>query len=153
MYHYTESGLDNVWLQNGYTIHTTPYGKGVSIVDADSLHRLLALRIADKKGRISGKELRFLRSVLDLSQDALAKMLDVTDQSVSLWERSGRVPKSVDTFVRTMTLGKLDGDTTVAALLDRITTVDRMVHQKIVARETTRKRWTTTVTADDPIAA
>jgi hypothetical protein len=35
MYHYTESGLDNVWLANGYTVIETPYGKGVSVRDAD----------------------------------------------------------------------------------------------------------------------
>ena len=68
MYHYKECGLDNVRLANGYTVHKTPYGEGVSISDADQLHEVLALAVANKSGRISGKELRFLRSMLDLSQ-------------------------------------------------------------------------------------
>jgi putative transcriptional regulator len=30
-YHYTECGLDNVYLENGFTVHKTAYGRGVSI--------------------------------------------------------------------------------------------------------------------------
>jgi len=36
-YHYRECGLDNVWLLNGYELHDTPYGKGVSFVDVEGL--------------------------------------------------------------------------------------------------------------------
>ena len=36
-YHYTMSGLDYVHLLNGYTEHTTDYGRGVSIERADLL--------------------------------------------------------------------------------------------------------------------
>ena len=42
MYHYTECGLDNVWLSNGYTEKKTAYGKAVSISNADELHKILA---------------------------------------------------------------------------------------------------------------
>ncbi len=38
MYHYIESGLDNVWLVNGYTRHQTSYGKGVSFKEVEKLH-------------------------------------------------------------------------------------------------------------------
>ena len=30
-YHYTESGLRNVWLENGYTVRQTPYGETIAI--------------------------------------------------------------------------------------------------------------------------
>ena len=30
MYHYTDGGLRNVWLANGYEIKKTPYGEGVA---------------------------------------------------------------------------------------------------------------------------
>lgn len=153
MYHYTESGLDNVWLENGYTEKRTAYGQAVAVVDVQGLHEMLALRICQKNGRITGKELRFLRTLLALSQGGLGKMLDVTDQAVSIWERTGKVPKSSDAFVRMLVLAKLDGDQTVAQLLERITTVERIVNQRIVARETTRKRWTSTAERVDAIAA
>ena len=59
-YHYTESGLTNVWLANGYTVRKTKYGEGVSIQDADGLHRALA-RVLSNKARLTGTEVRFLR--------------------------------------------------------------------------------------------
>lgn len=149
MYHYKECGLDNVWLENGFLVRETPYGKGVSVIDADQLHTMLALQIAEKKGRITGKELRFLRTMLDLSQAALARMLEVTDQAVSLWERTGKVPKSADAMVRILVLGKLDGNKPIKDFLERITTVERLVNQRIVARENAKKRWTTKITSDD----
>lgn len=31
MYHYTEGGLTNVWLSNGFREEDTPYERGVSI--------------------------------------------------------------------------------------------------------------------------
>jgi DNA-binding transcriptional regulator YiaG len=94
MYHYTESGLDNVWLENGYTVMKTPYGKATSVVDADALHELLAIGLTDKKGRITGKEFRFLRTMACLSQKSLAHMVGVSEQALSLWERTGKVPVS-----------------------------------------------------------
>lgn len=140
MYHYTECGLDNVWLENGYTIHRTPYGKGVSIDDADGLQEVLVSEVLKKKGRMTGKELRFLRSHLALSQDSLGKLLSASEQSVSLWERTGKVPATTDALVRMLSVERLKGNVKVTAILDRINDVERIVNQKIVAKET-RKRW------------
>ncbi|TRN63619.1 transcriptional regulator, partial [Pseudomonas syringae] len=38
MYKYKGSGLDGIFLKNGYTILETPYGEGVKIEDIDGLH-------------------------------------------------------------------------------------------------------------------
>jgi DNA-binding transcriptional regulator YiaG len=141
MHHYTTSGLDNVWLQNGYTEKRTAYGKAVSVVDADALHETLAIMLTKKPGRLTGKELRYLRTMLCLSQSSLAKMLGATEQSVSLWERTGKVPKSSDALVRMIVLEKLQGDGKISEIIDRINTVDRLVNQQIVARSQQHK-WT-----------
>ncbi len=146
MYHYTECGLDNVWLENGYTERRTHYGKGVSIDDADGLHQVLVAAVLKKKGRMTGKELRFLRTELGLSQDNLGRCLGATDQSVSLWERTGKVPAQTDALVRLLVIERLRGNETVTAILNRINDVDRLVNQRIVAKET-RKRWTSAVAA------
>ncbi|MFT3777134.1 MAG: transcriptional regulator [Ottowia sp.] len=141
MYHYTESGLDNVWLENGYTIHRTPYGKGVSIEDTDGLHLVIAQSIIKKPGRITGKELRFLRTLLGLSQQSLAqRVLLTTEQSVSLWERTGRVPAQADALLRIVAFEKFKGNGKVTEILDRINTVDRLCNQKLVATER-RGKW------------
>lgn len=31
MYHYTQCGLDNVWLENGYKVKKTAYGQAVAV--------------------------------------------------------------------------------------------------------------------------
>ena len=41
MYHYNESGLDSLFLANGYRNHKTPYGEGVSIEDTADLHKAI----------------------------------------------------------------------------------------------------------------
>jgi len=38
MYHCTESGLQNVWLANGFKIKKTEGGKAVATMDAEGLH-------------------------------------------------------------------------------------------------------------------
>ena len=141
MYHYTESGLANVWLENGYVVRDTPYGKSVAVEEADALHQVLALALVNKAGRTTGKELRFLRVMLGLSQESLGtKCLGVTEQSVSLWERTGKVPKSADVLVRMLVLERLNGNGRVTQLLERINTVDRLVNQRLIAKES-RDKW------------
>lgn len=141
MYHYTESGLDNVWLANGYAFKDTSYGKGVAVADADGLLKALATWLTKKPGRLTGKELRFLRTTLCLSQQSLANMVGVTEQALSLWERTGKVPKGGDAVVRMLVLEKLEGDGKMSEVIERINTVDRLVNQQIVAKARQHK-WT-----------
>lgn len=140
MYHYTQCGLENVWLENGYAEKKTPYGKAVAIEDADGLHKVLALGLIEKKGRITGKELRFLRVVIGLSQDGLGKLVGVSEQAVSLWERTGKVPQGADSLTRLLVSEKLNGNCKVSDVIERISTVERMINQRIVARES-RRKW------------
>src|SRR4030095_4658011 len=86
LYHYTLCGLDNIWLVNGYKHHDTAYGPGVAVEDVDGLHRAIATDLICGKRDLSGKELRFLRKGLDLSQEGLAMLLGTTAQTVARWE-------------------------------------------------------------------
>lgn len=135
MYHYRACGLDNVWLENGYTEKETRYGRGVSVSDADQLHALLAQEVACKRGSLTGQEVRFLRTSMLLSQKSLGEMLGVTDQAVSLWERDqSPIPSAADALLRLMALKKVSGDGDVLKVLERVNTVDRLVNQRIVAK-------------------
>lgn len=120
MYHYTESGLRNVWLVNGYKRHKTAYGPGRSIEDAHGLHRTIALWIIANRKRLSGSELRFLRKELDLSQAQLARMLGCEEQTVSLWERQGRMPKMADRFVRAIYREIAEGNAGIREMIERL---------------------------------
>jgi putative transcriptional regulator len=74
-YHHTGCGLDYVYLLNGYTVHETAYGKGVSIKDARQLHEHIALDIISAPHPLRGQEVRFLPGMLKLSQEGLARVL------------------------------------------------------------------------------
>ena len=139
-YHYTLCGLDNVWLENGYTSKATRHGQAVSVEDVDGLHKLLASKLIEKPAALTGKEFRFLRVQLGLTQESLAKLMDVTEGAISLWERKDVVPRANDQLVRLMTLAKLDGHASVRKAIERMQTVQKLVHQKYVVREFDHKR-------------
>lgn len=103
MYHYTESGLRNIWLANGYKVHETPHGKGVAFDNIEGLHRAIGRWLCAYRPRLSGAEFRFLRHELDLSQVALASLLGNDAQSVALWEKGKvKVPAWADRLMRAL---------------------------------------------------
>ena len=140
MYHYTECGLNNVWLTNGYRQVKTPYGKGVAVEKADDLHRVIALRIVKHKPHMSGGEFRFLRKELDLSQAALARLFGKDVQSVARWEKSGRVPKMAERFLRAIYRERAEGNAGIADLVDRLASADQEGYSRMLF-EDTRRGW------------
>lgn len=99
-YRYIDSGLDNVFLLNGFEIVETPYGKSVSIVDVDGLHRCIAMQLVQKPNFLTGKEFRFLRVELDMSQRLMGKLCGVRERAVRNWECSGSVPDPANRIIR-----------------------------------------------------
>lgn len=130
MYHYTESGLQNVWLVNGYSERRTPYGAGVSIDDLPGLHEAIGKWLVRKPRPLTGAELRFLRKELDLSQRALADIVGQSEQTVSLWERRGRMPKTADRFVRALYRETVEGNAHIRDMVDRLNTEDAKDYER-----------------------
>ncbi|MCA3078624.1 MAG: transcriptional regulator [Rhodocyclaceae bacterium] len=125
MYHYQECGLRNVWLVNGYDMHTTPYGDGVSIHDIEGLHRAIARGLVNKAAKLTGSELRLLRKEMGLSQAKLALILGNEDQTVALWEKRGTQPKIADRFVRALYREFDEGNAHIRDLIDLLVDADR----------------------------
>jgi DNA-binding transcriptional regulator YiaG len=139
MYHFTDGGLRNIWLLNGYTLHDTPYGKAISFKDGDGLIRAICLALTRKAGRLTGVELRYIRSSgFLMSQPSMAKLLGVDGQTVARWEKSGKVPKWADKLVRLLYTAHADGHETISTVVNRINDVDRLVNQRITLKATTR---------------
>ena len=88
--HYTSCGLDNVYLLNGYSVVKTRRGIVTRIEDPQGLHVAIGACLVRQKKGLTGKELRFLRHELGLSQPALATLLGESAQSVARREKNRR---------------------------------------------------------------
>jgi DNA-binding transcriptional regulator YiaG len=135
MYHYTDGNLDNVWLANGYKIHETPYGEGISFTDPDSLTVAICLALAKKPSPLTKVEFRYLRSGgLLHSQAGLATLLGNNEQAVARWEKTGNIPPWADKLIRLLYLAHAEGDLPIASAVERINTIERAQKQRIVLR-------------------
>jgi putative transcriptional regulator len=92
MYEYTGSGLEGIYLKNGYTIVESSYGKGVKIQDVEGLHRAIAVDIVKQKKPMTGHQFRFLRKEQDLVQEEAAALFRVDVQTIANWEKKGSEP-------------------------------------------------------------
>jgi transcriptional regulator with XRE-family HTH domain len=89
-YHYTESGLDNVMVYGMIPCVDDEGDKVISIPNVAGLHRVIAEMIVTHDAAISGKELRFLRTEMGMTQAQLAGVVHHDAQSVARWEKSER---------------------------------------------------------------
>lgn len=141
MYHYTDGGLKNVWLFNGYEIRKTPYGEGVSIEDLDGLCIAICLALSKKPSPLTGTEFRYIRSAgLMQSQAGLAKILGNNEQAVARWEKTGKVPRWADKLIRLLYLARAEGNAPIASVIEHINAIERAKQQKIVLR-TAKSGW------------
>lgn len=86
--HYTASGLDYVYLLNGFTVEEDPdYGRIVTIKVEDDLLLAIGLYVICQERRLTGAEFRFLRKQMKITQKQLAKRLGVEDQTVANYEK------------------------------------------------------------------
>ena len=104
-YHYTECGLDDVFLMNGFERNASPRGKTVAIKDIDALHRAIGEHVSRHKKDLSGKEMRFLRREMLMSQATMAHLLKVSEQTIHRWEtEKSAFPKAAEALVRRLYL-------------------------------------------------
>jgi putative transcriptional regulator len=102
VYHYVESGLNNVYLDGGVHFENSPYGKAVSIDNVDKLHACIAKCLVEKPGGLIGPEFRFLRTELDYSQRMMAQLCGREERSIREWEAKvdEEIPEPANTIIR-----------------------------------------------------
>jgi DNA-binding transcriptional regulator YiaG len=152
MYHFTDGGLRNIWLSNGYVEHKTPYGKGVSFHDLDGLVVAICSALCEKPGKLTGAEFRYIRLALLLSQKSLGKLLGYTEQAVAKWEKFGKVPKLADAALRLIFIERYQGRGKAAAVVEMFNAIDRVTSARIIITEA-KSKWTSVVETDEKIAA
>lgn len=138
-FHYKMSGLNNVWLLNGFHEEQTVYGRGFRVEDADGLHRVLAHVIVSDKAVMQGPELRFVRKLMGLSQNGLARLLGCSDQRVARWEKGQtHIDPSAERLVRMIVREWLGENYALKAALNELAELDEALHggRKLEWRDT-----------------
>jgi DNA-binding transcriptional regulator YiaG len=137
VYNYTDGGLRNVWLANGYQVKKTPYGEAVAFDDLEGLTQAICKVLTKKPSKLTGAEFRYLRHGLMLSQPSLGQILGVSGQAVALWEKSGKVPKMADAMIRLIYTAHTNGDERVKNIVTALNEGERFT----VTLSETAKGW------------
>jgi putative zinc finger/helix-turn-helix YgiT family protein len=89
MYHYVESGLENVYLK-GVTKYTCQKCKEsfVDIPQVTELHMIMSLALASKPTKLTGSEIRFMRKEVGMTGRGFAEAIGVDPVTLSRWENS-----------------------------------------------------------------
>ncbi|MBF38689.1 helix-turn-helix domain-containing protein [Idiomarina sp. UBA4520] len=137
MYHYTESGLPNVFLKNGYTAAIIGGEECTSIEDIDGLHQAIAESIIANKKSLSKSEFKFLRVELNLSQKVLGKRFGVSEQTIARYEKGQSViPRTTDAALRSLYAESRYKNNPVSYFLDLLADVEaRQAEEKILLQE------------------
>jgi DNA-binding transcriptional regulator YiaG len=145
MYQYKLSGLDNVFLLNGYHHHKTSEGTGVSVDDLDGLHRAIGRFLIEAPKPLNGAELRFLRLEMDLSQSHLAGIIGSTEQNIRRWEKQRKRPISgpADRLLRALYQEFIGEDGSVRRMLDRLAGLDQIEGGRVTVKRKS-DAWVTT---------
>ena len=127
-YHYKESGLNNVWLLNGFYFSQTPYGETLRIENIEGLHKTIGCLFAEGQYKLHGRQFRFLRHELNMSQSALATLFGVGAQTIARWEKNEiKIPHAQEALIRKLYLEKIGKRGNIKKLLDEIADLENKI--------------------------
>ncbi len=139
MYQYTLCGLPNVYLNNGYIVESTQYGEVVSIQNVKGLHQSIGLSLIESPNPLTSYEVRYLRKEMDLSQKALAEILNVKSVTVRKWESEANVINgAADRLLRALYKESVVDKSSIMLLVEKIAKLDQKIYAetKLQFRET-----------------
>jgi len=107
-YAYTECGLDNIYIVNGYTVRDLDGDEFISVHDVDGLHVAISRHLVMHRKGLSGKEIRFIRNTMNLTQKELAEKLGNDSQTVARWEKeTSDIPGPSEKLLRAVFLASV----------------------------------------------
>lgn len=152
-YHFRESGLDYVWLENGVTHWDTPYGPATSIKAIDDLLTKLALYVSRKPWRLTGQEFRYLRSELGMPPEDAAQAHGISEHRLRLWERGRReIPKPHDMLQRLLHLKEVAGHISLRTSFDLVSVDLPAIQQRLFA-SIDETGWNLRIVGNDEVEA
>jgi len=100
-YRYTESGLDNVIIEGAHALVDDAGESCVTIPNVNDLHKAIAQEIVLRRSAMLGRELRFLRTEMGITQAELAALVHRAPLAISRWERGEiEIDSNVETLIR-----------------------------------------------------
>lgn len=100
-FHYTQCGLDDVYLLSGFIVEDTAYGPAFSIKNIEGLHEAIVNALLIQEGVLSAKEIRFLRKHLGMTQEQFGDFIGVGAQMVARYEKGqSRMMRAVELLLR-----------------------------------------------------
>lgn len=117
-YHYVESGLTNVYIQNCRMYECEGCFTSIPLLpEAKALTACVAEALVEKSGRLSADEVLFLRKSIGMTSEELSTKLRVDRVTVSRWE-NGRMSINglSDLRLRTIVIERLFPDKESARL-------------------------------------
>lgn len=142
MYHYTESGLSNVYLKNGFTVEQIDGEEYTSIDDMNGLHKAIAQAIVDSNRPLSDEEFKFLRIELNLSQKMLGMRFGVDEQTIARYEKGQtKIPRTTDVALRTLYMESQQRNNPVSYFLDLLADTEAQEAAKEIRLEEVENHW------------
>ena len=115
-HHFTDCGLGDVYLVNGFHKVVVEGREEVIIDDEDGLYRAIGRRICEKSF-VNGDEFAFLRKQMKMSQSRCGAVFGVSDQMVYLWEKRSAIPRQATAVMKALYLDYIKGTYRMISLL------------------------------------
>ena len=113
---------------DGVSWKETPRGKVMHIKDVEGLHRGIGHWLVHEKKMLSGKEFRFLRHEINLTQQNLAALLGTDIQNVGRWERGEvKVPGPAQAVMRLLYRESVNENKAIKEPLARLAELDEQI--------------------------
>src|SRR5262249_19923862 len=137
IYHYTESGLDNVYLSNLEMRVCKSCGSVTPrIYRMNELHATIGRAVALKDSPLTGAEVRYLRKHLGMKSKEWAALLHADVSTVSRWESGEqKIGPQSDALIRAiyfLTLAEKQGRPVPKSVTDKIAAVVAQAHENKV---------------------
>lgn len=115
------SGLNNIYLEDGYTLSETSYGQGIAITEIENLYQAIAETLCLGAFALSPAAFKFLRKRIELTQDSLGAELGCSGQAVAKWEKGETdIPVASARLLRVLVMKKLFPSRTISESLTNI---------------------------------
>lgn len=134
-FHYRRSGLDNIYLINGFEKEVIDGEEYVTVLDVDGLHEAIGIHLVTTRKTLAPTEIRFLRRTLDLTQAEMGRLIGQSDQQIARWEKGeNNISGPADRLLRLMflyTLAECEEEQEPIEFLSKLDDLDSYPEEKV----------------------